>query len=472
MAAEICLPRTTADLIGRCAVESRHPGLQLDKLSPPGDQTAQHKALDEVVKTVGDEALLKTLVERRARELDSLAATTWRCETAGPLTLHLSRASALENAGICLHPLYGFVYLPGSGLKGMARAYATTVWLPAQPDQGEAKDDIRSVFGNEPGEPNQERQRAGAVVFHDAWPTEWPRLLVDIVNCHHSKYYGGQDAPGDWENPVPVYFLAVGPGQRFSFAASKRRADAPDELVALAREWLAGALTHEGAGAKTAAGYGAFRLTEETDADRRVIVAAAKSWEDAKARKPDPVRAEFETTLELVTPAFLAGASQKEEDCDLRPATLRGLLRWWWRTMHAGFVDVPTLRAMEAAVWGDTSAGGAVRVTVESDDSSPPLKCLFPFKRPDKSKKGDDILILDESVARKYGIERAPAMTTQPLFYASYGMDELVKNEEDEQGPKRRRQRWLVWPGAKWTVRLTARPSRYPSDVKKPNLKP
>ena len=59
-----------------------------------------------------------------------MGALRWRCATTGPLTLHLVRASALENAGICLHPLYGFVYLPGTGLKGMARAYAETVWLP------------------------------------------------------------------------------------------------------------------------------------------------------------------------------------------------------------------------------------------------------------------------------------------------------------------------------------------------------
>ena len=48
-------------------------------------------------------------------------ATTVSAITIGPLTLHLARASALENAGICLHSLYGFTYLPGSGLKGMAR---------------------------------------------------------------------------------------------------------------------------------------------------------------------------------------------------------------------------------------------------------------------------------------------------------------------------------------------------------------
>src|SRR5581483_6165314 len=76
--------------------------------------------------------------------------------TTGPLTLHLARASALENAGICLHPLYGFASLPGSALKGMARAYAETIWLPTQTDQKQAWRQIEDVFG---WAPNPDRRQ-------------------------------------------------------------------------------------------------------------------------------------------------------------------------------------------------------------------------------------------------------------------------------------------------------------------------
>jgi len=62
----------------------------------------------------------------------------------------------------------------------------------------------------------------------------------------------------------------------------------------------------------------------------------------------------------------LAGAHQRAEDCDLHPATLRGLLRWWWRTLHAGQVDRSTLRAMEAAVWGNTASGNPVQISLTS----------------------------------------------------------------------------------------------------------
>ena len=224
------------------------------------------------------------------------------CRTVGPLTLHLSRASALENAGICLHPLYGFVYLPGTGLKGMARAYAETV-------AGVSAEEVKEVFGNKPGEPKKDKQHAGAIVFHDAWPAEWPRLFVDIVNNHHGDYYQARPTdnahpPGDWEDPVPVYFLAVSSGTTFQFALSPRRADVRKELLKRAREWLVGALCYLGAGAKTAAGYGSFCPLESP-----LPPLVSPTW------------SRFEATLELATPAFLAGANQQKDDCDLRTAT-------------------------------------------------------------------------------------------------------------------------------------------------------
>jgi CRISPR-associated protein Cmr6 len=74
---------------------------------------------------------------------------------------------------------------------------------------------------------------AGAVVFHDAWPVEWPRLQVDILNNHHAGYYQKAEPPGDWDSPVPVYFLSVPPGQRFRFAVSPRRDDCGPELLAV-----------------------------------------------------------------------------------------------------------------------------------------------------------------------------------------------------------------------------------------------
>ena len=141
---------------------------------------------------------------------------------------------------------------------------------------------------------------------------------------HHPKYYQARDdkvpPPGDWEDPVPTTFLAVDPGTEFAFAVAPRRPDDTD-LARRAAEWLKAALADWGAGAKTAAGYGRIEARE--------IAQPLAS----------PQRKRFECVLELVTPAFLAGALQQRDDCDLRGATLRGQLRWWWRTMHAGHLD-------------------------------------------------------------------------------------------------------------------------------------
>ncbi|HUY35533.1 MAG TPA: type III-B CRISPR module RAMP protein Cmr6 [Pirellulales bacterium] len=446
----LVLPQSTIALLNLATIDHRHPGLQLDKFSVPGDQTAQRKALSDVCRIAGDPTLFSALIERRRRLLATVPSTTaFSCTSTGPLTLHLARASALENAGICLHPLYGFVYLPGSGLKGMARAYTTVV-------AGALEADVVAVFGNQPGEPKSDRQTAGQIVFHDAWPAAWPKLIVDIVNNHHPAYYQAKDddnahPPGDWEDPIPVYFLAVPHDTQFEFALAPRRGDADAGLVNLARDWLQGALTELGAGAKTAAGYGSFRLdvAESARIQGDALDPAARTLASPATSAPRTLAspATFTTMLELVTPAFLAGASQQADDCDLRPATLRGLLRWWWRTLHAGFVDVATLRKMEAMIWGDTQQGGAVRITVERKSLVGPFE--RPGKKMGKDRRGNDALENDDTFLKKNGV----SVTTQGLFYAGYGTDEMVQAAS---GRKRKR-RWCLGEGSQWRVRLNAK---------------
>lgn len=439
----IPLPRRTVERFEEAKHQGEvNVGLHLDKFIHPlaeghAEWTQGHSLRRLLEQPFEQPKLLEAVLARRDGMLVALKARRFSAKTVGPLTLHLARASALENAGICLHRVYGFVYFPGSGLKGMARAYATEAWLAAEDNEDNKKaawEKILAVFGNPPPKsvnPITGKQadktafHAGQVVFHDAWPTKWPTLHVDIVNCHHRDYYDGEDAPGDWENPVPVSFLAVGSGEEFDFALSKRSDSVPDELLKLAKEWLLGALCHFGAGAKTAAGYGAFEPTkEETPA--------------LHLSEADPKYATFEETLELVTPAFLAGADQKAHDCDLRPATLRGLLRWWWRTMHAGFLDVGTLRKLEAAIWGDTKRGGAVTVRVRHLAET----------------RGKALQFDKQEQARASGLVRPPNnKTTQGLWYHSFGMDDTKTVD----GRKTRFQRHYRPAGETWRVELTAR---------------
>ncbi|MBC7821052.1 MAG: type III-B CRISPR module RAMP protein Cmr6 [Planctomycetaceae bacterium] len=468
-----------------------HPGLLLDKYTPAwSDVIAPEKLSGEVQRPTVDEVVRLSfetppgldwdgLQRRRRFVLDALRNTgriVIRAKTASPLTLHLSRASSLENAGICLHRTFGFAYLPGTGMKGMTRAYAETVWLHAQPDPKKAWKQIEDVFGWAPNKLRQEQidetahpaaerfekngveqkdevtEHSGAIVFHDAWPETWPRLQADLLNNHHRAYYEGatkkgrhhdENPPGDWEEPNMVSFLAVAPGATFAFPVSKRRADVLPEVLDLAAQWLIGALTHSGAGAKTNAGYGDF-VIEPAEELSEPLARGDQTWQAVQPKR----RAEVSHVLELVTPAFLAGPHPDvpqfaARECDLRTATLRGLLRWWWRTMHAAWVDVATLRRLESALWGNTEQGGAVRIRVEPLGPVAPL----PF---DRRKITFDNKLPPPSNAK----------TTQGLTYNTYGMDES------------KGRRFMVPPETKWRVTLTARPAQLPVTDQEAKRKP
>ncbi len=440
----IPVPQSTAALLATVRIESRHPGLQLDKFVAVGpDQKSQRLALDEVCRTQGAQQFLDSAYQRRAKLWHQDLAVTFTAETAGPLTLHLARASVLENAGICLHPIYGFVYLPGAGLKGLARAYAETVWFPAQyrgDVNGQPADDeekakataawrcIELIFGWAPRSDDKKDWRpdaipphaegetaaAGQVVFHEAWPRKWPQLHCDIVNNHHGSYYQEGQAPGDWDAPVPVYFLCVPAGVEFAFALAKRSLQVEDTTVTLATTWLKEALQTEGFGAKTAAGYGEFRVKDQPVTCR-----------------PTPSRATWSTPLTLVTPAFLAGAEQKAEDCVIRSASLRGLLRWWWRTMHVGFVPTEDLACLEKAIWGDVNQGAAVRTSVTPTKTQTPQ--LYDKERARTENK----------------LPTSGNHSAVGLWYASYGMHD-GKN-----------QRHYAPAGGIWTCTISARPSQF-----------
>lgn len=223
---------------------------------------------------------------------------------------------------------------------------------------------------------------------------------MDIVNNHHPDYYEGKDAPGDWESPNPVYFLAIEALTAFRFFLSARRRDTPIELLHDAARCLRTALTEAGAGAKTAAGYGWFQPIET----------------DSQPLLTRSVSCKMDLTLD--SPAFLAGAERTHEGCELRSASLRGQLRSWWRTLHAGCLSVDELRSLEAALWGDTKAGGAIRFSIEPT-SKPEIE---EYKHPSQRESG--------------------------VRYLAYGMDDGATDSKQV--------RMIMRPGMTWdlTVRI------------------
>jgi CRISPR-associated protein Cmr6 len=188
--------------------------------------------------------------------------------------------SAATGVGLTLHHTWGVPVLPGSALKGLTAHYVQTVYGP-DPGAGEPEREpfrgvtwresrplqapgevFRRLFGAPDVDESEEPGRQGEIVFHDAlWiPGEGPLLARDVLTVHQRAYYekGGQDWPGDFDDPNPVPFLTVAPGNRFLVVLEARGARA---LLERAGRYVGEALESWGLGGKTAAGYG--RLVQD-----------------------------------------------------------------------------------------------------------------------------------------------------------------------------------------------------------------
>lgn len=268
-----------------------NPAVIFDRYAPDlssagSKKEAWKKEALQAAAVMADAAALRAYIERWRALTQAAGAQSFTMQTDWRFIPGLGRKSALE-IGFGFHR-YGFPYLPGSAVKGIARAYALfelaeAAELPAdspeilnkldqllaQPDEEFKKEidraphwhglaahpektaQFRAVFGT--------LEQAGGAIFFEAIPATAFPLEIDIMNPHFGPYYQGKDAPADWHNPVPVAFLSVPAGKLFHFAVGWRRGAKQSELCGTAAEWLKQGLKDLGAGAKTAAGYGYFK---------------------------------------------------------------------------------------------------------------------------------------------------------------------------------------------------------------------
>lgn len=138
-------------------------------------------------------------------------------------------------------PLNG--YIPGSGIRGLVRA-----WAKQRP---EIQQRMRELLGYQ----QDNTISAGKIEFLDAWPKEPTKLILDIVNPQEpfQVFHEGQSTPlsfyalGDGENAIELTVAIRGiPG----------KANAAE--VAEVWGWVQQALTLYGVGSRTASGYGAI----------------------------------------------------------------------------------------------------------------------------------------------------------------------------------------------------------------------
>jgi CRISPR/Cas system CMR subunit Cmr6 (Cas7 group RAMP superfamily) len=160
--------------------------------------------------------------------------------------------AGIRNVGLALHGTYGWPVLRGSSLKGVTHAYARDVAQLPEPRR-------REIFGTRPDAADHE---PGTVTFLDAvWHGTDCAVAAHVLTPHFGTYYAdrtGTVPPAEYNNPVPVTYLAV------TAATFLATLVGPAEAVGKARDLLAAAVDDLGVGAKTAAGYGYLDHEEAT----------------------------------------------------------------------------------------------------------------------------------------------------------------------------------------------------------------
>lgn len=275
-----CIPKAVQAVVVKDeAVTCDNPSLRLAKfVRVGGDGGNKQKELKAVCDCQND--YLKQ-VEMPQLDLPARAECVWG-ELRSRLAVNLA-GGILENANICLHPHFGYPYLPGSAVKGLARHAAWCEWNKPESDKQAIARRISTVFGYPTGDKKLDdalkadeeareakENHAGCVAFLGAFPEGKANIEVDVLTCHHAKYYSGSKPQAtDDESPNVQAFPVVAPGVTFCFPLLPLRDCGEAELKA-AKDWLRAAIEVNGAGAKTAAGYGWFKdLTQKRADDER-----------------------------------------------------------------------------------------------------------------------------------------------------------------------------------------------------------
>lgn len=358
----IALPVQTSQLIKKYSVN--HPGLVLNKypvLLRLQDRRLQYsfsadqknRILQKAVHLLASNPQLKEQWEQAHKDRQSLfelqKVKQFSLQSVSPVCFSIYHPFA--ELGLELHPLYGFPIISAMHIKGALKQFVLNTWLPQQTDAESAQATIQAIFGASGSRTDTQIQKQSAqIVWHDAWPEQWPQVGVEVAVKHHAEYYQRQDFPGDWQSPQQESFLYLKAGAQFGFALSKAAPDVSDTLLETASNWLLDLLQHQGLGAYRQQGFGIWQSKHPTE---------SSVWQ---------------TRLSLVSPAFVAGSSQRSEDCYLRSGTLKGLLRYWWRSLYAGYLSHRELLALEGLIWGNPHRKGAVRLVLKANPGMSPRR--------------------------------------------------------------------------------------------------
>lgn len=177
-------------------------------------------------------------------------------ESQGRVLVGMGEKTPSEN-GLSLHSVYGTPILPGSSLKGVARAWCVRN-LKDEDGWGEDGEHILNLFGS-----GGDLGQSGGVDFLDAlWvPGRKGPWAAEILTSHYAEYYKSGSSPHGMSDPNPVHFLAAEGLFRLVI-------EGPGAWVELAMQILLKALAEDGVGAKTKVGYGRMQKRDSLMQDK------------------------------------------------------------------------------------------------------------------------------------------------------------------------------------------------------------
>ena len=242
-----------------------HAGLWLQRGWPAfvtGDSENNKTGHINKLCTIRPSALYEKAFRRWEKTAKTLPGATLFATVSQRLLIGSNAASALETGAAIQHS-YGMPMIPGSAVKGCARAYAQQLGLHAEY--------LAMLFGLDEGE----LAGPGGLVWHDAWwhPSSQEKypFVADVVTVHHPDYYqGSTPLASDTDTPVPNAQLATH-GEFFFYIGCEHSDSQP--WAELAIQLLKATLHGTGIGGKRAAGYGRMgensSRTEQFTQDKR-----------------------------------------------------------------------------------------------------------------------------------------------------------------------------------------------------------
>lgn len=262
VAAALGIPTASLKVVNRSLMADKYAEFPAN----PDDKCARSRTIVRLTGGGFDEG---PSVRARIQALSTTGLSSFRLKLGARMIVNHA-GGVIENAGLALDRNSGAPFIPGSTIKGIARAGAAM--SDVKPEE------VALIFGWAPNRGQDSdiphtlpvKSYGGSVAFLPAYPTGVARLERDIVTVHHPEYYSGKRSVAlDDEQPSPNEFPVVAAGAEFQFvlvpvgigrvATMRDLLKLPTfDVLAKAKEWLIAGLTQHGVGAKTAAGYGWF----------------------------------------------------------------------------------------------------------------------------------------------------------------------------------------------------------------------